>query len=71
MKLTLSNPTIFLFFAKNSAGDSANKKPYKLLINIHTKIAYIYIYMQERERERLTLLENAILSLRFFGGFCL
>ena len=25
MKLTLSNPTIFLFFAKNSAGDSANK----------------------------------------------
>ena len=69
MKLTLSNPTIFLFFAKNSAGDSANKKPYKLLINIHTKIAFIY--MQERERERLTLLENAILSLRFFGGFCL
>ena len=25
--------------------------------------------MQERERERLTLLENAILSLRFSGGF--
>ena len=25
--------------------------------------------MQERERERLTLLENAILSLRFFVGF--
>ena len=51
MKLTLSNPTIFLFFAKNSAGDSANKKPYKLLINIHTKIAYIYIYARARERK--------------------
>ena len=56
MKLTLSNPTIFLFFAKNSAGDSANKKPYKLLINIHTKIAfiYIYIYIYARARERKT-----------------
>ena len=52
MKLTLSNPTIFLFFAKNFVGDSANKKPYKLLINIHTKIAYIYIYICKSEREK-------------------
>ena len=54
MKLTLSNPEIFLFSTKNSAGDSASKKPYKLLIKIHTKIAYIYIYIYARARERKT-----------------
>jgi len=75
MKLTLSNPAMFLFSAKNSAGDSANRKNKKSFLDIHTHThthththIYIYIYIErERERERLTLLENAFLS--FSWGF--
>lgn len=60
MKPTLSNPAMFLFSAKNSAGDSAYNKRKTIIPD-----KQIYKYL-ERERERLTLLENAF--LRFSGG---